>query len=74
MAPDYQWELAMAKVKGISVSTEENHTVISDSGKVRMGSVSPAFPPVRGKPVDPSDTGKVRMGSVSPAFPPLQSR
>lgn len=62
----------MAKVKGISVSAEENPTVISDSGSVRMGSVSPAFPPVRGKPGNSSDARKVRMGSVSPAFPPVR--
>ena len=36
----------MANVKGISVSTKEDPTVISDSGSVRIGSISLAFPPV----------------------------
>ena len=48
--------------------------VISDSGKVRIGDVSPAFPPVRGRPANISDSRKVRIGDVSPAFPPLRSR
>ena len=71
MAPDYIWELAMANVKGISVGSKENPNAISDSGRVRIGSVSPAFPPVR-TPANTSDTGKVRVGSVSPAFPPAR--
>jgi hypothetical protein len=41
---------------------------------VRIGSVSPAFPPVRGRPANSSDTGKVRIGSVSPAFPPTRTK
>ena len=45
---------------------------VSDSGKVRMGSLSPAFPPVRG-PATTSDTGKVRIGSLSPAFTALRA-
>jgi hypothetical protein len=38
-----------------------------DSGKVRMGAVSPAMPPVR--IATDTDSGKVRMGAVSPALP-----
>jgi hypothetical protein len=59
----------MANVKIIAASTQKQPTGISDSGPVRIGSVSPAFPPVRGRPASSSDTGKVRIGSVSPAFP-----
>ena len=39
----------MANVKESSVSTKENPTVISDSGRVRSGSLSPAFPPLRSR-------------------------
>ena len=45
-------------------------TVISDSGKIRIGSLSPTFPPVRGGPANISDGGNVKMGAYSPAFPP----
>jgi hypothetical protein len=47
---------------------------IKDTGKVRMGMVSPAFPPVRSEPENVADGGKVRMGMVSPAFPLVRSR
>jgi hypothetical protein len=66
----------MAKVKesqrstGVCVSTKEKPLVISDSGLVRIGNFSPAFPPpVRSTPSHVSDTGKVRVGNFSPAFP-----
>ena len=42
-------------------------TVISDNGRVRVGAVSPAFPPAK-----PGNASKVRMGAVSPAFPSAQ--
>jgi hypothetical protein len=61
----------MAKSKDV-VSTKERPTVISDSKRVRIGSASPAFPPVRGRPANTSDTGKIRIGSASPAFPPVR--
>jgi hypothetical protein len=64
----------MANAKDSHVSTKESPAVISDSGRVRIGNSSPAFPPVRGRPTNISDTGKVRIGNSSPAFPPLQSR
>ena len=63
----------MAKSKDV-VSAKESPTVISDSGRVRTGSLSPAFSPVRGAPANTSDTGKIRIGAASPAFPPVQSR
>jgi hypothetical protein len=55
-----------------AISTKESPTVISDSGRVRIGSASPAFPPVRGTPANTSDAGTIRMGSASPAFPPVR--
>jgi hypothetical protein len=64
----------MANVKGISVTTKQSPTVISDSGRVRIGNTSPAFPPARSKPANISDAGNVRIGNTSPAFPPVQSR
>jgi hypothetical protein len=55
-----------------SDDVRDKPTVISDSGRIRIGNMSPAFPPVRGPAT--SDTGKVRIGNMSPAFPPLRSR
>ena len=64
----------MANVKDSrQPSAKENPTVISDSGRIRIGSVSPAFPPVRGS-VTTCDAGKVRIGSLSPDFPPLRDK
>jgi hypothetical protein len=46
-----------------------------DSGRVRIGTVSPTFPPVRGdRPATLADNGQVRMGTVSPTFPPVRTR
>jgi hypothetical protein len=46
-----------------------------DSGRVRIGTVSPTFPPVRGDtPATLADSGQVRMGTVSPTFPPARTR
>ena len=57
------------------IDVHEIPPVVSDSGKVRMGAFSPAFPsPVRGTPTDVSDGGKVRMGAFSPAFPQPRSK
>lgn len=42
---------------------------IKDEGLVRMGLVSPAFPPVKTTRSEVADTGKVRIGLVSPSFP-----
>jgi hypothetical protein len=70
----YTWEFAMANAKESHVSGKESPAVVSDSGRVGIGSSSPAFPPARGGPANTSDTGKIRIGSSSPAFPPVQSR
>ena len=49
--------------------------VISDSGKVRIGDFTPAFPPaVRGTPAAINDKEKVRIGDFTPAFPPLRTK
>jgi len=57
------------------IDVHEMPPVISDSGKIRMGAFSPAFPPpVRGAPSNISDKGNVRMGAFSPAFPQLRSK
>ena len=46
-----------------------------DSGRVRIGTVSPTFPPVRGDtPAIFADTGQLRMGTMSPTFPPVRTR
>jgi hypothetical protein len=45
---------------------------IEDSGKVRVGNMSPSFPPVRTTPADVRDLGKVQMGNMSPSFPPVR--
>jgi hypothetical protein len=69
-------ERVMKKIDVCESSTisSDSPLVISDSGRVRIGNSSPAFPPVRGRPTNTSDSGKVRIGNSSPAFPPLQSR
>src|SRR5262245_8050162 len=45
-----------------------------DSGKVRMGTMSPTFPPVHTKPANLTDGGRLRMGTMSPSFPPGRIR
>jgi len=40
-----------------------------DNGKVRMGTMSPDFPPVRNKPARVADSGRLRIGTMSPTFP-----
>jgi hypothetical protein len=65
-------ELPMAKAKDSQMSAKESPAVISDSGRVRIGDASPAFPPARGALANTSDTGRIRIGDASPAFPPLR--
>ena len=45
-----------------------------DNGKVRMGLLSPSFPPVCVKPAKVADNGKVRLGLLSPSFPLSRTR
>ena len=56
------------------IDVRESPTVISDSGKISLGAVSPPFPPTRDKPANVADTAKVRVGAVSPAFPPARTK
>lgn len=60
-------------VKEIS-AVKMSPPAIKDHGTVRMGLVSPAFPPVRATPANVADGEKVRIGLVSPAFPPVRAR
>jgi hypothetical protein len=47
---------------------------VEDAGKVRLGSESPSFGPVRAAPANTADAGKVRLGSESPSFGPIRAR
>jgi len=47
---------------------------VKDAGKVRLGSESPSFGPVRAAPANTADSGKVRLGSESPSFGPARVR
>ena len=61
-------EISPEKVAPVSMPAAQ------DSGKVRMGTLSPSFPPVRARPVNLADSGRLRMGTLSPTFPPVRSR
>jgi hypothetical protein len=50
------------------------HPATEDNGNVRMGTLSPSFPPVRDKPANLADTGRLRMGTLSPTFPLSRAR
>ena len=45
-----------------------------DGGKVRMGAMSPSFPPAGDRPANVADSGRLRMGTLSPTFPPVRIR
>ena len=45
----------------------------ADHGKVRLGGVAPALPPVRVTPGTVADSGKVRLGGMSPSLPPVRA-
>jgi len=40
-----------------------------DSGKVRLGNMSPSLPAARPATAETADNGKVRMGNMSPSLP-----
>jgi hypothetical protein len=46
--------------------TKKTNRKIADRARVRLGSMSPAFPAPAPKKI--ADKGKVRLGSMSPAF------
>jgi hypothetical protein len=50
------------------------HPATQDNGKVRMGLMSPSFPPAPDKPANTADSGRIRMGTLSPTFPPVRTR
>jgi hypothetical protein len=41
----------------------------ADDTRVRMGAISPAFPPAQATPATVKDQGQTRMGAIAPAFP-----
>jgi hypothetical protein len=45
-----------------------------DGGKVRMGTLSPSFPPAGDRPANVADSGRLRMGAMSPTFLPARTR
>jgi len=56
------------KVVGASNAATE------DNGRVRMGTLSPSFPPAHSRPASVADEGQIRVGTVSPTFPPARVR
>ena len=65
---------ADARERPAGISDSQNTpTVIFDSGTVRIGALSPAFPAARSGPANASDT-KVRIGALSPAFPAFPAK
>ncbi len=64
----------MNKIGNHEVWQAHPTAAIKDNGRVRIGTVSPAFPPVRPAPANVADPKRVRMGTVSPAFPPVRAR
>ena len=66
-------EVAVKDVGAEKVVTIRSPAIAYD-GKVRMGTMSPTFPPVRDRPANLADTGRLRMGTLSPTFPPSRTR
>jgi hypothetical protein len=46
---------------------------VADAGKIRLGSESHSFGPVRTAPAITADNGKVRLGGESPSFGPIRA-
>jgi hypothetical protein len=40
-----------------------------DDSRVRMGAMTPSFPPTRATPPAVKDEGPVQMGAMTPTFP-----
>ena len=64
----------MANVTRISASMTESATAISDNGRVRIGDLSPSFPPVRDSATNTRDSRKVQIGDLSPSFPAVRTK
>jgi hypothetical protein len=58
----------------VVVSRSSRSPATEDDGKLRMGAMSPSFPPVRDKPANLADSGRLRMGAMSPTLPPSRTR
>lgn len=63
----------MKSIRSDKVARTSNPAT-QDSGKVRMGLMSPSFPSARSKPANASDSGRLRMGTLRPTFPPVRVR
>jgi hypothetical protein len=66
-------EATVTEIGAEKVLTTRN-PAIADSGKVRLGLLSPSFPPVRTAPRGAADNGQVRIGLMSPSFPLSRTR
>ena len=66
-------EVAVKEVSAEKVVSSRSPAA-EDNGKVRMGTLSPSFPPVRDKPANLADAGRLRMGTMSPTFPLSRTR
>jgi hypothetical protein len=52
-----------------SMQVKLSPSQVQDSGKVRMGNMSPSFPAPRPDKAATTDSSKVRMGNMSPNLP-----
>ena len=64
-----QWRLPVKEV-GAEKVARSSTSATQDDGKVRMGTLSPSFPPVHASPANLADSGRLRMGAMSPMFRP----
>ena len=51
-----------------SFPAAKSSAATADSGKVRLGNMSPSFPAVRVGSAQTADNGKVRLGNMRPAL------
>jgi hypothetical protein len=50
------------------VAVKVSPAEVQDGGKVRLGNMSPSFPPARPASAETADSGKVRLGNMRPTF------
>jgi hypothetical protein len=65
---------ASVKETGSEKVVHSPSPAIADNGKLRIGTMSPSFPPARATPAKLGDSGRLRMGTLSPTFPPARTR
>ena len=58
------------KEVGAEKVARSSTSATQDDGKVRMGAMSPGFPPVHASPANLADSSRPRMGAMSPMFLP----